>query len=89
MPEKPPVASRVVTLKVHYINLSQQGGPWSVADWDRRNAAMDVAYKAIAPDVMAFQEMASLADRDDGSVNLARDFLLSQNPDYSAAVVED
>lgn len=89
LPGQPPGTLRLATLNVHYIVLNKPEGPWSVADWDRRKGAMDDAFKAINADVMAFQEMESFAGGDDGSVNLALDHLLRENPGYAAAAVGD
>ena len=80
---------RVATWNVHYIRLGVGGGRWSVGDWERRKAPMDDAFKATLADVMAFQEMESFARGSDGSVNLARDFLLAANPGYAAAANGD
>ena len=80
---------RVATQNVHYIVLGAQTGAWSVGDWDSRKSALDAAFKAIAPDIIGFQEMESFARGDDGSVNLARDWLLSQNPGYAAGASGD
>ncbi len=90
-PATPPApgSTRIATLNVHYIVLEQATGPWSVGDWDRRKGPMDAAFKAIAPDIIAFQEMESFQRGDNGSVNLARDWLLDQNPDYRAAASGD
>jgi endonuclease/exonuclease/phosphatase family metal-dependent hydrolase len=86
---QPGDALRVVTHNVHYILLNQTEGRWSRADWDRRKTALDAAFKALAPDVAAFQEMESFADGSAGDVNLALDWLLAQNPDFAAAAVGD
>jgi endonuclease/exonuclease/phosphatase family metal-dependent hydrolase len=84
-----PGTTRIASLNAHYIILGQATGDWSVGDWDRRKGAMDAAVKAIAPDIIAFQEMESFARGDDGSVNLARDYLLAQNPGYAAGASGD
>jgi endonuclease/exonuclease/phosphatase family metal-dependent hydrolase len=76
-------------MNVHYIVLSDATGAWSVGDWDRRKGSMDAAFKAVNPDIMAFQEMESFQRGDDGSVNLARDWLLQNNPGYAAAANGD
>jgi len=89
LPEKPPGSLRFATLNVHYILLRKPDGPWSVADWDRRKGPMDDAVKAINPDVLGFQEMESFAGAADGGINLARDYLLAQNPGYAAAANGD
>lgn len=82
-------AMRFATWNVHYIVLNEPTGDWSVGDWERRKGPMDDAFKAIGADVVAFQEMESFAGGDDGSVNLARDHLLAQNPGYAAAALGD
>lgn len=79
---------RVATYNVHYIILREQTGPWSVGDWDRRKIPMDMAFKAINADVIAFQEMESFS-RGGTPVNLTLDWLLDQNPGYHAAAVGD
>lgn len=82
-------ALRVATYNVHYINLNETTGAWSVGDWDRRKGPMDAAFKTIDADVIGFQEMESFARGDDGSTNLTLDYLLAQNPGYAAAAVGD
>lgn len=90
-PVDPPAegALRLATWNVHYIRLDEPTGDWSVADWDRRKDPMDDAFKALDADIVAFQEMESFQGGDDGSVNLARDHLLAQNPGYAAAASGD
>ncbi|SFR36580.1 Metal-dependent hydrolase, endonuclease/exonuclease/phosphatase family [Yoonia tamlensis] len=80
---------RFATLNVHYIILGRETGAWSVGDWERRKAPLDAAFKDVAADVFAFQEMESFARGSDGDTNLARDWLLDQNPAYRAAAVGD
>jgi endonuclease/exonuclease/phosphatase family metal-dependent hydrolase len=70
---------RVGTYNVHYIILHKKTGAWSVGDWDRRKAPLDVA----------FQEMESFGGRSGSETNLALDWLLAQNPDFAAAAVGD
>ena len=82
-------ALRVATWNVHYINLNEATGAWSVADWHRRKGPMDRAFKAMDADLVAFQEMESFAGGDDDSVNLTREWLLKNNPAYRAAAVGD
>lgn len=82
-------ALRLATVNVHYILLTQETGPWSVADWNRRRDAMDAAFKAMDADVVAFQEMESFAGGNSDEVNLARSFLLDRNPAYGAAAIGD
>lgn len=85
VPPKPPGALRVATYNVHYIVLNRAEGDWSVADWERRRAPMAEALRTIDADIIAFQEMESFQRGDDGSVNLARDYLLAELPAYNAA----
>ena len=82
---KPDGALRVATHNVHYIWLGKDGGAWSVADWERRKAAMDAAFKTVNADLIAFQEMESFDRGGDPNVNLTRDWLTSQNPNYALA----
>lgn len=85
----PPGTLRVATYNVHYIRLNAPEGRWSVADWERRKHALDAAFKALGADIVAFQEMESFAGGDDDSVNLARSWLLENNPGYAAAAIGD
>ena len=85
----PPQTVRIATQNVHYIVLGAQTGAWSVGDWEERKVSLDAAFKAIAPDIIGFQEMESFQRGDDGSVNLARDWLLAQNPGYAAGASGD
>lgn len=80
---------RIATYNVHYIILGRENGAWSVGDWDRRKGPLDQAFKAVAADVIAFQEMESFARGDTSEVNLKLDWLLSRNPDYAAAATGD
>ena len=89
IPPGPPDTLRVASQNVHYIILNQPTGAWSVGDWEARKVSLDAAFKAIAPDIIGFQEMESFARGDDGSVNLARDWLLAQNPGYAAGASGD
>ncbi len=79
---------RIASLNTHYIVLDREDGPWSVAGWDRRKGAMAAQLGTINADIVAFQEMESFR-RGDGSVNLARDYLLEQLPAYAAAATGD
>lgn len=89
VPPQGPDSLRIATHNVHYIRLRQETGRWSRGDWERRKPALDAAFKAMAADIVAFQEMESFAGGDDGSVNLARDYLLARNPGYAAAASGD
>ena len=80
---------RVGTYNVHYIILGKQTGAWSVGDWEERKTPMDQAFKALDPDLMAFQEMESFAGHQGPDINLTLDWLLAQNPDFAAASVGD
>lgn len=80
---------RIATYNVHYIILSKETGPWSVADWERRKGPLDLAFKEVGADVIAFQEMESFARGNNGDTNLTLDWLLGNNPDYAAAAVGD
>ncbi len=82
-------AVRVATHNVHYIILGQTEGRWSEADWQTRRYALDQSFKALGADIVAFQEMESWSRGSDGSVNLARDWLLDQNPGFAAAASGD
>ena len=87
--EAPPEVLRVATMNVHYILLEQAEGPWSVGGWEARKGPLDAAFKAVDADVFAFQEMESFRRGDEGTVNLARDWLLAQNPGYAAGATGD
>lgn len=83
-------ALRVVTMNTHYILLdATEDDPWSVAGWQRRRGAMAEVLTGLDADLIAFQEMESFRSGDDGSVNLARDDLLSAMPDFAAAASGD
>jgi endonuclease/exonuclease/phosphatase family metal-dependent hydrolase len=86
----PPVAGqalRLATYNVHHIMLGLETGPWSVEGWERRKGPLDLAFKAVGADVMAFQEMESFAGGSANDVNLTLDWLLANNPDYAASAV--
>lgn len=89
VPPQIPGNLRLASYNVHYIVLNQPTGAWSVADWHRRKAPLDAAFKAVDADVMAFQEMESFAGGDNGGTNLTLDYLLAQNPGHAAAAVGD
>ena len=76
-------ALRIASYNVHYILLNRETGPWSVGDWERRKEPLSKAFKALQADLVAFQEMESFQRGSDGSINLARDFLLERNPEYA------
>ena len=89
VPEPRPNTLRIATYNVHYIILGRETGPWSRADWDRRKEPLDLAFKDVAADVIGFQEMESFARGSGGDTNLTLNWLLQNNPDYSAAAVGD
>ena len=89
LPVRPAEGLRVATYNVHYIILSKETGSWSVGDWERRKVPLDLAFKALDPDVIGFQEMESFFRGSDGSVNLARDWLAKQNPEWGVAASGD
>jgi endonuclease/exonuclease/phosphatase family metal-dependent hydrolase len=89
LPAPPPGTLRVATHNAHYIALDAEDGPWSVAGWEKRKGAFGAAFRALDADVVAYQEMESFSRGDDGSVNLARDYLLAENPGYRAAASGD
>jgi endonuclease/exonuclease/phosphatase family metal-dependent hydrolase len=89
VPARAPDTLRIATLNVHYIDLNAADGPWSVAGWEARKAALDGAVKAVDADVFAFQEMESFSRGSEGGSNLTLDYLLAQNPGLAAAAVGD
>lgn len=84
-----PGSLRVGTYNVHYINLREQTGAWSVGDWERRKGPLDQAFKALDADLVAFQEMESFGGGEGSDINLTLDWLLANNPDFDAAAVGD
>ncbi len=82
-------AVRLATWNIHYIWLNRDSGSWSRGHWESRKRSVDAAFKALDADLVAFQEMESFAGGNDDSVNLARAWLLEQNPDYAAAAIGD
>lgn len=89
IPPQPAGTLRIASHNAHYIRLRDAEGPWSVGDWEARKGAMDDAFKAIGADIFAFQEMETFGGGNDDSVNLARTYLLAQNPGYAAAAIGD
>lgn len=85
----PDGALRLATHNVHYILLNEERGRWSVGHWEERRGALDLAFKALEADVVAFQEMESFAGGSESEVNLALDWLLERNGGYAAAAVGD
>lgn len=80
---------RVASFNTHYIILGADEGRWSVGDWHRRRDAVDATFRALEADFVAFQEMESFARGGDGNTNLARDWLLANNPGYAAGASGD
>ena len=89
LPPPPRDSLRVATYNVHYIRRNATSGKWSVPDWDRRKGALDTAFKTLDADIVAFQEMETFAGGNDDSTNLARNWLLENNPGYRAAAIGD
>ncbi|MEM6276299.1 MAG: endonuclease/exonuclease/phosphatase family protein [Pseudomonadota bacterium] len=89
LPKKETSNIRFATWNVHYIWLEQQEGRWGLSGWEERKAPMDATLKALGADIIGFQEMESFARGGDGNINLKRDFLLAQNPEYAAAATGD
>lgn len=87
--ERPDAGLRIATYNVHYIILGESEGRWSEAAWEERKKPLDAVFKAIDADLVAFQEMESFSRGSDGSVNLARDWLLARNPGYAAGASGD
>lgn len=80
---------RVGSFNVHYIVLGAGQGRWSESGWQARRGAVDAAFNALEADIVAFQEMEGFQRGSDGSRNLARAFLLAQNPEYAVAASGD
>ena len=85
VPDEPEGSLRLATWNVHYIWLRQQDGRWGLSGWEERKGPMDVVFKALEADLVAFQEMESFARGNTEDVNLTREWLLENNPDYAAA----
>ena len=86
---KPDGTVRLSSFNVHYILLNKAEGRWSRGDWEVRKEPIDATFKALNADIIAFQEMESFAGNNDDGENLARTWLLENNPDYSAAAIGD
>ncbi len=80
---------RVATYNVHYILMNRSESRWSAGDWERRKGPLDATVERLDADLIAFQEMESFAGGNDDSVNLARNWLLANNPGYAAAAIGD
>ena len=85
----PPGTLRIATHNVHYISLRDQAGAWSVGDWEDRKLSLDLTFKSLDADIVAFQEMESFGRGDTDGINLARDWLLARNPGYAAGANGD
>lgn len=80
---------RVATWNVHYILTNQPEGRWGLSGWQDRRDPMNATFGALDADIVAFQEMESFAGSDDDTMNLARAWLLENNPGYAAAAIGD
>ncbi|WP_417607816.1 endonuclease/exonuclease/phosphatase family protein [Primorskyibacter flagellatus] len=89
LPNAPLEGLRIATYNVHYIVMGQETGPWSRGDWDRRRGPLDLAFKEMDADVVAFQEMESFTRGGVSRDNLALDWLLERNPAFAAAAIGD
>lgn len=89
LPDRAGDSLRVASHNVHFIRLTKQRGPWSVADWETRKQALDTVFKEADADLIAFQEMVSIGPGPERGVNLARDWLLERNPGYALAATGD
>lgn len=87
LPSPGPETIRLATWNAHYIVVSQAEGRWGRSGWEARKKPMDATVKALGADIIAFQEMESFAGSNDDSVNLARTYLLDNNPAYRAAAI--
>ncbi|MEM9969758.1 MAG: endonuclease [Pseudomonadota bacterium] len=85
LPPQPDGTVRVASWNVHYIILGQKEGRWGLSGWEERKGPMDAGFKALQADIVAFQEMESFARGSSNDVNLARDWLLENNPAYTVA----
>ncbi|MEM9709142.1 MAG: endonuclease/exonuclease/phosphatase family protein [Pseudomonadota bacterium] len=86
-PPKAAESLRIASYNVHYIVMNWETGRWSVGDFERRKGPMDATFKALDTDLIAFQEMESFRWGGGDGANLARDWLLAENPSYGAAAV--
>ena len=85
----PDGALRLATQNIHYISLRDATGAWSRGDWEDRKTSVDLAFKALDADIVAFQEMESFGQGDTADINLARDWLLERNPGFAAGANGD
>lgn len=83
--EKPTGALRLATWNVHYVILNQPEGRWGLSGWEERKGVMSSVFGMLDADIVAFQEMESFSRGSDGSVNLARDWLLENHTEFAAA----
>ncbi|MEM1287002.1 MAG: endonuclease/exonuclease/phosphatase family protein [Pseudomonadota bacterium] len=89
LPPKSGDAIRIATYNVHYIVLFQDEGRWGLSGWEERKGPLDTVIKTLDADIIAFQEMESFWRGSDGSQNLARVWLLDNNPEFEAAAIAD
>ncbi len=80
---------RLASYNVHYISTGSQQGRWGLAGWEERKGPLDTAFKKLAADIVAFQEMESFSGGNADNDNLARNWLLTRNPGYAAAAIGD
>ncbi len=80
-------ALRIATYNVHYIVTAREKGAWSMDDWRRGRGPLNLAFKKINADVIGIQEMESFSGGSVSFQNLALDWLLENNSDYTAAAV--
>ena len=89
LPPREPGTLRVASYNVHWIWMGGTEGSWTPSDWATRKLSLDGAVKALEADVIAFQEMESFARGAGRSQNLAKAYLLAENPDFAAAASGD
>jgi len=80
---------RVATYNVHYISLRSGDGAWSIPGWDTRKASLQESFAALDADIVAFQEMESYGRGGDKNTNLTKEFLIENNPNYTAGATGD
>ncbi|MBF9044096.1 endonuclease [Rhodobacterales bacterium HKCCE4037] len=80
---------RIATWNVHYILTNRREGRWGLSGWEVRREPMDETFSALDADLVAFQEMESFSGGNEDSDNLARSWLLENNPGYAAAAIGD
>lgn len=85
--EPPEGTLRVASWNVHYILVAQTEHRWGRTAWEARKAPMHAVFKRLEADLVAFQEMESFARGNQDNENLAREWLLAENPAYRAAAI--